>query len=139
MADKSKSKHPGGRPSKYDPIFIKKVDEYLATTGREQTTLPKVVSFARYIGVSKDTLYEWAKNNKEFSDSLAKIMEAQEETLIDDGIYGGKEVNATIVKLLLMNNHGMREKTDTDLTSKGKELNPVLVKFIKDADDRDPN
>ena len=30
--------------------------------------------------------------------------------LIDDGIYGGKEVNATIVKLLLQNNHGMKER-----------------------------
>jgi len=111
-----------GRPTKYDPKYILMVDEYLETTGREQTHLPKIVSFARYIGVSKDSLYEWAKLHKDFSDALEKIMEKQEEVLIDDGIYGGKEVNSTIVKLLLMNNHGMRDKSETDLTSKGEKI-----------------
>lgn len=117
-----------GRPTKYNPIFVDKVDEYLKTTGKEQTTLPKIESFALYIGVHKDTLYEWAgkkkKNGKlmypEFSDSLKKIMLKQAEQLIDDGIYGGKEVNATIVKLLLQNNHGMKERTDQ--TTNDKDL-----------------
>lgn len=119
-----KAKHAGGRPTKYDPIYIKKVDEYLETTGREQTSLAKIVGFALYIGVSKSTLWEWSEKYKEFSSALDKIMEVQENTLIDDGIYGGKEVNATIVKLLLMNNHGMREKNDT--TSDGKALNNLI-------------
>jgi hypothetical protein len=124
-----------GRPTKYDPIFIDKVDEYLLTTGKEQMHLPKVESFAIFIGVHKDTLYEWAKYNIEFSDSLRKIMERQAEQLIDDGIYGGKEVNSTIVKLLLMNNHNMREKKDTDLTTDGQSINPILVKFIDKEED----
>jgi len=113
-------KRPPGRPSKYDPIYIEKVDEYLAMTGREQTHMPKIVSFALMLGVSKDTLYEWAKVHPGFSDALAKIMAAQEQALIDDGIYGGKEVNSTIVKLLLQNNHGMRERTD--VTTNDKDL-----------------
>ena len=107
-----------GRPTLYSPALVGKVDEYLSTTGKEQMHLPKIVSFARYINVSKDTLYEWAKHNKDFSDALEKIMKAQEEQLIDDGIYGGKEINASIVKLLLMSNHGMRENTDTNLNVK---------------------
>lgn len=111
-----------GRPTKYDPFFIQKVDEYLQTTGREQTHLPKIVSFARYIDVSKDTLYEWAKAHKDFSDAIDKIMAAQEETLVDDGIYGGKEINVTIVKLMLMNNFGMREKTEVETDIKISEI-----------------
>ena len=47
-------------------------------------------------------------------------MTHQAKQLIDDGIYGGKEVNSTIVKLLLQNNHGMKERTDT--TSGDKPL-----------------
>ena len=121
-----------GRPTLYSPALVGKVDEYLSTTGKEQMHLPKIVSFARYINVTKETLYQWAKIYPDFSDALAKIMKAQEEQLIDDGIYGGKEVNATIVKLLLMNNHGMREKTDTDLRI--KELPKPLLSNVPDND-----
>lgn len=113
-------KHPGGRPTKYDESFPDKVDEYLQYAGREQQHLPKIESFAIFLGVHKDTVYDWAKKYPKFSDSLKKILTIQAEQLIDDGIYGGKEVNATIVKLLLQNNHGMRERTD--VTSDEKQL-----------------
>ena len=107
--------HAGGRPTKYHSGIPKLVDEYLKTTGREQTHLPKLESLALYLEINKDTLYEWAKHHPEFSDALAKLMALQAQQLIDDGIYGGKEVNSTIVKLLLMNNHGMREEKKQEI------------------------
>ena len=110
--------HPGGRPSKYDPINIIKVVDYLKTTGREQTKLPTVEGFAIYLGVSKKTLYNWADEHKEFLHALDELMTYQAEQLINDGIYGGKEVNATIVKLLLQNNHGMKERVDQTTNDK---------------------
>lgn len=124
--------HPGGRPSKYDPSFIAELDRYLETTGREQTALPTVEGFALHLGVHRDTLYEWAKVHPEFSDTLKEIEQLQKQQLINDGIYGGKEVNATIVKLLLQNNHGMRERTDT--TSGDKPLpTPIYGGRAKDS------
>lgn len=119
--------HPGGRPTKYDPSFPSKVDEYLETTGKNQMHLPKIQSLALYLGVNEDTLVEWGKKYPEFSASLRRLMERQAEQLIDDGIYGGKEVNATIVKLLLMNNHGMREKSDSDITTQGDKITQVVI------------
>lgn len=116
------TKHAGGRPTLYDPKFIDEVDNYLATATKENQHLPKVESFALWIGVNKDTLYEWKKLYKEFSDALEKIMLFQGERLIDDGIYGGHEINASIVKLMLMNNHGMVDKSNTDLTTKGDKI-----------------
>lgn len=116
-------KHPGGRPTLYDPAMNDMLDEYLKTTGREQTSLPTIEGFAIYLGVTRDTLYEWKKVHPEFSDTLKKIMTMQAQQLINDGIYGGKEVNATIVKLLLQNNHGMKERND--VTSNDKEI-PIL-------------
>lgn len=127
-------KHAGGRPTKYDPSFCNEVDKYLAETGHGSMHMPKIESFAIRLNVNKDTLYEWAKLYPEFSDALGKIMLYQGERLIDDGIYGGKEVNSTIVKLLLQNNHGMKERIDE--TTNDKDLPPVLVKFIKDENDR---
>jgi len=110
----------GGRPTKYRPEFIEKVDEYLKTTGREQTHLPKLESFAIFLGVNKDTIQEWKNKHSKFSVSLKRIMDRQAEQLIDDGIYGGKEVNSTIVKLLLQNNHGMKERKD--MTTNDKDI-----------------
>ena len=124
-----------GRPSKYDPSFVNELENYLATTGKEQTSLPTRQGFALWLGVDDETLNEWAKIHSDFSATLRKLMLLQGQQLIDDGIYGGKEVNATIVKLLLQNNHGMKERVDN--TTNDKDLETVLVKFIKDENDRD--
>ena len=107
------TKHVGGRPTKYDPRFVEEVDKYLSETGGDQQHLPKIESLAIRLNVSKKTLYNWAEEHPEFLHALEKIMLYQGEQLIDDGIYGGKEVNATIVKLLLENNHGMRSTPST--------------------------
>jgi hypothetical protein len=133
--------HAGGRPTKYDPSFVQEVYKYLEMTGRDQTSLPKIESLALHLNVNKSTLYEWAKIYPEFSNALEIVMLKQGEQLIDDGIYGGKEVNATIIKLLLQNNHGMKERTD--LSTNDKDMNQpqtVLVKFINGKpDNRNPD
>lgn len=114
------AKDKGGRPTKYDPKFIDEVNVYLAKATKDNMHMPKVESFALHIGVTKKTLYNWAEKHRQFLHSLEKIMTYQAERLIDDGIYGGKEVNATIVKLLLQNNHGYKERSD--ITTNDKDI-----------------
>jgi hypothetical protein len=118
-----------GRPTKYDPSFVAKVDEYLLQCGREQTMLPTLEQFTIFLNISMDALEDYREKYADFSGALEKIMKCQKIQLINDGIYGGKEVNSTIVKLLLQNNHGMREKVDT--TTDGKPL-PIQVVSYKD-------
>jgi hypothetical protein len=121
-----------GRPSKYDDSFIKEVDKYIETTGKENMEIPTKEGFALWIGVDDDTLDNWAnakddKGNmihKEFFGALKKLMQKQKVQLINDGIYGGKEVNSTIIKLLLQNNHGMKERVDN--TSNGETLKGLV-------------
>lgn len=120
--------HPGGRPSEYDPSFKNDVEDYLKTTGREQTALPTIEGFAIYLGVTKKTLYNWAEKYEEFLHALDEILTHQGNQLINDGIYGGKEVNATIVKLLLQNNHGMKERQD--VTTNDRDLPTPLLNGI---------
>lgn len=122
---------PAGRPTKYQPAFVKEVDRYLADTGREQTELPTIEGFALRIDVDDDTLVEWGKKYPEFSAALRKLKMKQKLQLINDGIYGGKEVNSTIVKLLLQNNHGMREKND--VTTGGEKLPTPLLQGVIDV------
>jgi hypothetical protein len=104
------TKHPGGRPTKFLPdIIYPKIDEYLSSCGREQTELPTAEGLALKLDVNTDTLYEWAKVHPEFSEYLKKLAETQKNQLMNDGMYGGKEVNAGMAIFLLKAIHGLKE------------------------------
>lgn len=104
------------RPSTYDPNkdYLQLAEEYLKTCGREQTKLPKISEFCReYIGKDEDTVNLWldddSKETKELFGAIKRIKHAQREQLMDDGLYGGKEVNNAMAIFLLKANHGMME------------------------------
>jgi len=99
---KTITKHAGGRPTKYIPaIIFPKIREYITSCGREQTSLPTVEGLALALDVNPDTLYEWAKRYPKFSETIKKILAKQKQQLMDDGLYGGKEVNAAMAIFLL--------------------------------------
>jgi hypothetical protein len=117
--------NPVGRPSDYTPEVINKINEYLEFAIPENQELPTVEGIALKLGINRDTVYEWAKVHPEFSDTLEELKLRQKEILIEIGIFGGKEINATIVQLLLKVNHDMIETNKTDITSGGKPI-PIL-------------
>lgn len=118
-----------GRPSLYREEYVQRVDDYIDNLN--DTELPLKEDFAYRIGVDDDTLDNWGKVHPEFFGALKKIMQRQKIKLINDGIYGGKEVNPTITKLLLQNNHGMKERND--VTTNDKDIpNPILGNASKD-------
>ena len=104
-----------GRPTLYDANILQKVNDYLQSctdidekdNRRIRVNLPKVEGLARYLSVSKDTLYEWAKRHPDFSDALREIKNEQYCRLIDEGL--ASRYNPTIVKLMLSSNHGLTE------------------------------
>lgn len=57
--------NPVGRPSKYSPAYC---NEVIACMGQGFS----LTAFAGSIGVSRDSVYEWAKEHREFSDALSK-------------------------------------------------------------------
>ena len=137
--------NPVGRPTKYDPSFVDKVEEYLETTGMNNMKLPSLQGLAVFLKVDSDTLNNWANTKvkdetgketnqlqyPEFFGALKNLKEVQAEQLINDGIYGGNQVNATIVKLMLQNNHGMKERVDA--TSNDKELKGLVeIRYDKE-------
>lgn len=123
----------GGRPTKYSPDFIAKVDEYLELRKDEQlqnkvkVRLPTRSGFAKFIGVSQQTLTNWEKENEEFFGALAKIDAEQQERLIDMGLSG--DYNSTIAKLILSSNHGMAEKSEQKHTG-----NLSLTQVLNEVD-----
>lgn len=121
------AKHPGGRPTLYRPEMIDEINEYLKEAVPQNMKIPTIEGVALRLGITRDTLYRWAKENREFSDTLEILRQKQKEALTETGIFGGKEINATIVALLLKVNHDMVEKTATDITSGGEKITQVVI------------
>lgn len=59
-----------GRPPKYGPSMLEKVAAYFQDPSIANDPVPTKAGLCVYLGVSKQTLYRWAKENPEFSDSL---------------------------------------------------------------------
>ena len=144
-----------GRPTKYDPKYIDSVDEYLKSRQDEEVgivrksedgkkyrvyekrtkvKLPTMEGFALFIGVPRRSLYDWRDKHEDFSHSLEKIVQAQQERLLDKGLSG--EYNSTIAKLVLSANHGMVERKD--VTSGDQPLpTPLLNNMRNDVSSDD--
>lgn len=122
---------PGGRPTKLTKALIAKAQGYLDDTSYMDTKLlPTVEGLAMRIGISRETAYEWEKSDEQFSDILEKLRQAQAEKLIQNGLMN--RYNSTIAKMILSGKHGYVEKSQQDVTSDGKAIGPVLVKFVGD-------
>ena len=116
---------PGGRPTKYlGQETLDKAEEYIQqavdsfTKGEPKVVnLPKSEGLALYLEVNHDTLYEWAKKHKEFSDILKKVNSIQAERVINQALAGN--YNPLIAKLLL-GKHGYSDRTD--ITTGGAKI-----------------
>lgn len=83
---------------------------------------PLFEDFAHSIGVNGDTLVEWADPANEakypgFSAAYARAKEIQKNYLITCGVVNAG--NSSFIQFMLKNNHGMREKTEQELSGPG--------------------
>jgi hypothetical protein len=65
---KTDGKHPGGRPTKYDPKICEGFEDNFK---QGQSVLEVAVS----LGVTRSTIYKWAEEHAEFSDALTRARE----------------------------------------------------------------
>ena len=126
-----------GRPTEYQDNYVQKAEEYIASCGREQMTLPTREGLADALDCDDETLIEWSKSHPKFSATLKKLDGKQKRQLIDDGMYGGKEVNSTMAIFLLKVNHGMIETEKKMLV--GGDGQELRIKIINDDGDRFTN
>lgn len=123
-----------GRPTKLTPELIADAELFLSEHDVSvHTLLPTIEGLALRLNISRDTLYQWAKNDKDFSDILEKLRQMQANKLLQNGVIG--KYNPVISKLML-SKHGYVDKTETDLTSGGDKLQTALVEFVS-AKDKD--
>jgi hypothetical protein len=111
-----------GRPSKLTDEVIAKAKEYVDGGYLVDELVPTVAGLAVYIDIRKSTLYEWAKENSQFSDFLSTVMTKQEKGLLKGGMTG--DYNSTITKLMLTK-HGYSDKQETEIT--GANGGPAVI------------
>ncbi len=125
MKEKTKTM---GRPSKLGECLIKAKEYLLGGYEAVGEVIPSKAGLACYLAVHRSTLYEYAKQSEEFSDTLEGILALQESKLINKSLSG--EFNPTISKLMLAN-HGYSEKVQQELTGKdGKDLLPPALNIV---------
>jgi len=120
-----------GRPSSLTEELIDKAYAYLEETSNLSTTalLPTIEGLALHLHISRDTLYEWEKENNDFSDILEELRQAQANKIMQNSMLN--RYNSTISKLML-SKHGYIDKSEQDVTSKGEALNqPVTADVLE--------
>lgn len=101
------------RPTDYNEELLEKAKRYLLSIDKDSKQCPTVEGLAKYIGISRQTVYVWAEEKPEFSDILQEVQEAQAEMLIQNGLTN--QYNSTMAKMML-SKHGYVEKTEREDT-----------------------
>jgi hypothetical protein len=126
-------KHAGGRPPKYKKKYCNEILEYFRkppyeTTLKEEyfadgslksripvttaTEFPTFQGFADKIGVHIDTLNEWCKKNKEFSEAYKRAKQLQEKIWLVNSMQN--LYNAQFAQFFGKNCLGYRDKQEIE-------------------------
>lgn len=121
-----------GRKSDYRPEYVEVarayIEECMTIEEGKERELPSRVGLCLRLKTSNVTLIEWGKNNPLFLNALRSLDNAQHQQLINRGMNGTG--NTTITKLMMMSNHGYKEKTD--VTSNDESITISLPDKFKD-------
>ena len=127
-----------GRPSDYDPKYIKEmldffqnwdlfreVEKEIASGGRKVVIKEKLVNYpptlnkyAIKLGIDRTTLKRWADEYPEFCITYRACKAIQEEWLSDRGTSG--EYNPGFAKLMLVNHSDIKDKITHDISEEVK-------------------
>lgn len=127
---KPNGKNDVGAPTKYKPEYCKQIIQWM---GKGKS----IESFAGKIGVSMDTPYEWAKNHKEFSESI-KIGKAKSyyywENIAQGVTLGNIPMleKASVPMLIFQLKNRLKWKDRVDVYEKDK-LDEALERDVEEA------
>lgn len=137
--------NPVGRPSKYKEEFSEDLIKYFDiepyevvtlkdAKGGERTELiatkfPTLARFAAKIGVTRETLHDWATskndegqlNHPDFSYAYKRAKDFQEALLVEGAMAGAFQANFSI--FTAKNVLGWRDKTETEITGNAFAIN----------------
>ena len=132
-----------GRPTKYKPEFCRQLLEYFNVAAGFETkeenskgeiqavwhsnSLPTLAGFACILDVCRDTLQEWRRIHKDFSDAIKRAKEHQERILVENGLRGGYIPSFAI--FTAKNVMGWKDKSEIDHTV--TPIEKIVVSLVK--------
>lgn len=109
----------GGQPTKYDPKYCEMIIDYFDVKhykkeGRniQGADLPQFTAFARSIGVTRATLFNWTKEHQEFFDAYSTARQLQEELIVNNSI--NNRYNSYFAQFMLKNCHNWKDKSEVE-------------------------
>jgi hypothetical protein len=151
---KTVKSHPIGRPSLYKPEYAQQLIDYfnieaftektvilpngLEKTERIANKFPTLARFATMVGVTRETLHDWATSKDEnerlkypeFSYAYKRAKDYQEYLLVEGTVAG--VFNAPFAIFSAKNILGWRDKTEQEIT--GAAGGPLLMQVATDND-----
>ena len=104
--------HAGGRPSKYKPIFCKKLVEFVSTASKEKP-FPTIEGFAIKYKINPSTIQDWQKEFPEFTVSCNTAKAIMKERLMDGALTNN--FNASFAKFVGVNLGMLSEHTKAEV------------------------
>lgn len=122
----------GGRETKYKPEYVDTALDYAVNYSEHDHAIPSIAGLAVVIGVCKNTIYNWSKEDghEEFLRALGQVSTNQELKALNNGITG--VFNPAITKLVL-HNHGYGE--DVNNTNEDTDLAETLAALAEKLPD----
>lgn len=113
-----------GQPTKYTPAMNKRTLDFLSK-GKS------IIQLARHLQVNRSTIYQWAKDNKSYSDILETSKEYSQAFWEDEleKMMFNKEVNAPLAKLYFANRFKWTDKGDADTNEDAKDAPSLNISF----------
>lgn len=133
-----------GRPSEYKPYYVKRLlkffkkertkiiyEKFYYKNGDEKekevevaNELPTIEGFCIEQKIGKGTFHRWVKANKEFRNAYKKCKIIEEEFWKQNSLRG--LYNPAFTIFLGKNVFGWKDKKETDITSGGEKIKPIL-------------
>lgn len=98
--------------------WVKRIEQKIV-----MNKFPSYVRFARMIWVTKSTLFEWAKEHKDFSVSMQICNDIAETILLENWLQN--IYNPWFVQFLLKNNYGYKDKTEIEHSWEVKSIHDM--------------
>lgn len=123
----------GGRPTKKTDDLVNK----LIGAFHDDATIEQACYIA---GITKPTYYDWLKQDESFSYEMEKAQEYPKWLAKNTILKAIKDGDAKTAMDFIKRREKERYSERNEYTgADGKELTPLLVKFINDKEDRDPS
>ncbi len=127
-----------GQPTKYTEDMPRLLGEYFDKE-LEKKRFPTLAGASISLGVNKDTLHEWKKHHKEFSEAYSHFKDRQEHELIQRGFT---EKNQSFIIFASKNIINWRDKQEinhknesvVEINFNFPQLDDKEVKSLKEAD-----